>query len=389
MRLSPTKSALFAENMYLLTKSGSIEEAIILLNAGYKGDLAFAESNMLAGKTGGPAFIKVKTAFGFVLVGKNQYKGNAFVIFRGTQYLADWLTNLNITVSRTCSGQQVHDGFHAAFKSMKPQIQAAVVDLDRGMYVHCIGHSLGGALATIAADWLRHDMGFKPHLYTFGSPRVGLQNFAENCTKSLGSQSIYRVYHKTDIVPYIPVWPFVHTPYKQRDFYLPSPGIMPAAEWHAMDKYVESVRGENWEALHAKRKPQKSESQIEQWLKSSKAASATLDVLEWLGDAAFYVLKKCSKALGEISEFIVSSSFSALDKIAYILNKSLKIDEKISGLVVYLMNKISQFLGWASEITGKDLSRESIRRHFEALSQRANELTKTALSKALADGRAL
>lgn len=389
MRPSPSQSAELANDVYSLTKEVSIEKAIAFLNGIYEDKIVFAENNLIAGKTGGPAFIKVKTAFGFVLIGKKQYEGNVFVLFRGTQYLADWLTNLNITVSRTCSGQQVHDGFHAAFKSMKPQIQAAISSLDRSTHIHCIGHSLGGALATIAADWLRHEMGFKPQLYTFGSPRVGLQNFAEHCTKSVGHSSIYRVYHKTDIVPYIPVWPFVHTPYKQRDFYLPSPGIMPAAEWHSMDRYVDSVENQSWEKLYAKRKPQKSESQIEQWLKSSKAASATLDVLEWLGDAAFYVLKKCSKALGEISEFMVSSSFSALDKIAYILNKSLKIDEKISGLVVYLMNKISQFLGWASEITGKDLSRESIRRHFEALSQRANELTKTALSKALADGRAL
>ncbi|MCK4825736.1 lipase family protein, partial [bacterium] len=245
-------TAKIAEEVYALTKYTTLKAAMLYLNSEYGGlfDFAFSDKNMLKGKTGGPAFIKCRTAFGFVLIGKGILEGHVFIMFRGTKYLADWLTNMNVSTSSSSLGMPVHDGFNEAFKSMEPQLINFMGELKNYKVhtVNCIGHSLGGAIATICGEWVRMTYGRGTKIYTFGSPRVGLEAFSSYCTASVGASNIYRAYHKTDIVPCIPTWPFFHTPIpgSGRDYYLPSPGVIPMAEYHGMDKYIDSVRGKSW-----------------------------------------------------------------------------------------------------------------------------------------------
>ena len=66
---TPKVVAGLCKDVYALTKIDTLDEAKKVLNTRYQGNLQFADNNMLVGKTGGPAFVKVKTAFGFVLVG--------------------------------------------------------------------------------------------------------------------------------------------------------------------------------------------------------------------------------------------------------------------------------------------------------------------------------
>jgi hypothetical protein len=60
------------------------------------------------------------------------------------------------------------------------------------------GHSLGGALATMATRHLVA-MNLKPILYTYASPRVGDKDFTEPLAKT----ECYRVTNSEDIVPYV------------------------------------------------------------------------------------------------------------------------------------------------------------------------------------------
>ncbi|EKF38209.1 lipase, putative [Trypanosoma cruzi marinkellei] len=73
------------------------------------------------------------------------------------------------------------------------------------------GHSLGGAMATIAAANLvsqNHlfSHGLKILLYTFGAPRVGNMQFVNWLLASFcrGGHESYRVTHKRDPVPHVP-----------------------------------------------------------------------------------------------------------------------------------------------------------------------------------------
>jgi len=108
-------------------------------------------------------------------MGKGAYKGHAFIILRGTKFLGDWLTNLNVGTSRSAYGQSIHDGFPQAFQSMRSQISPFINSFsNNGTHsVHCIGHSLGGGMATICAEYVRASTSHKPYLYTFGAPALG------------------------------------------------------------------------------------------------------------------------------------------------------------------------------------------------------------------------
>ena len=66
-----------------------------------------------------------------------------------------------------------HVGFNKTFNSIKPTLETYFNKNTTGP-VHCVGHSLGGALATLTANWLHNKQGGRPiSLYTFGAPRVG------------------------------------------------------------------------------------------------------------------------------------------------------------------------------------------------------------------------
>jgi hypothetical protein len=64
------------------------------------------------------------------------------------------------------------------------------------------GHSLGGALAALAAGSLR-SQGTTVDLYTYGQPKVGLEGLAEYLSKT-DMGNTYRVTHKNDPVPKLP-----------------------------------------------------------------------------------------------------------------------------------------------------------------------------------------
>ncbi len=389
--LSAYQAAVLAEDVYSLTKLGSLEEAMAYMKAEYNNAFTFGENDVLKGKTGGPGIIKCRTAFGFTLLGQGDYAGQAVILFRGTQYLADWLTNLNISVSSSASGEPVHDGFNKAFKSMKPALQEFMnLVVTKNVHtIHCVGHSLGGALATICGDWIRKAYRKKPYIYTFGSPRVGLYTFASNCTSNVGADRIFRAYHKTDIVPCIPIWPYIHTPVSGRDYYLPSPGIVPMAEYHGMDHYVESVEGKSWDTLAGLRNVGQNDSGIMRWLESKSPIGLTITSIEWLNQALLFVLKKCLDGAAWVISKTFSTSFTLMDQLAYILKKGISLAEATSSWVLHLIRKMMQAIGMSKVVEAADLTREFIKSVLTHLQHKINEYTRSVLSKILVEGRAI
>lgn len=66
------------------------------------------------------------------------------------------------------------------------------------------GHSLGGAIATLAALELRIIYGNSVHLINFGSPRVGNKSFANKVNELFNGDNSFRVTHDNDPVPSVP-----------------------------------------------------------------------------------------------------------------------------------------------------------------------------------------
>ncbi|MEO8135818.1 MAG: lipase family protein, partial [Betaproteobacteria bacterium] len=114
---------------------------------------------------------------------------------RGTeQGLADWMTNLSLGKKRWEQGPaRVHGGFLRALDSVWDEIAAELDRLSCPLFY--TGHSLGGALATLAGA-RRTPVA----IYTFGSPRVGDAAFV---TLTAGLP-IHRVDDDRDVVPTVP-----------------------------------------------------------------------------------------------------------------------------------------------------------------------------------------
>ena len=108
-------------------------------------------------------------------------------------------------VQARIDGDDIHEGFQAAFEVVKNQAKAvAQVAATSGKPLFVTGHSLGGALAVLAAKFCV-SIGVTPcAVYTFGMPRVGGERFAgEYNSSSLGAIT-YRLVHGDDIVPRVP-----------------------------------------------------------------------------------------------------------------------------------------------------------------------------------------
>jgi hypothetical protein len=120
----------------------------------------------------------------------------AVLAFRGTEKdYRDIKTDLNARFYRSGT-TKTHSGFLDAFKLVEPAIRQALDELD-GYKLYLTGHSLGGALALIAARRLACDE--VAACYTFGSPKVGNEEFGDAI-----KVPIYRVVNAADSVPSLP-----------------------------------------------------------------------------------------------------------------------------------------------------------------------------------------
>jgi len=120
----------------------------------------------------------------------------AVLAFRGTEKdFRDIRTDLNARFYER-GGTRTHSGFLHAFRFVEPAIRQAVAEL--GPYhLYLTGHSLGGALALIAARCLSSD--HVAACYTFGSPKVGNEEYGDAI-----KVPIYRVVNAADSVPSLP-----------------------------------------------------------------------------------------------------------------------------------------------------------------------------------------
>ena len=104
------------------------------------------------------------------------------------------------------SSARVHAGFLATWSALRGTVASAVRDslaATEAQDVVITGHSLGAALANLAAVELRSMLpGVRVHLITFGSPRTGNEPFARSLAGSV--DNLWRVTHAADIVPHLP-----------------------------------------------------------------------------------------------------------------------------------------------------------------------------------------
>ena len=125
----------------------------------------------------------------------------AVLAFRGTE--ADRIRDIkaDATAKQTpCpTGGQVHLGFKIQYDDVEDPVEA---ELDReevkGKPLFITGHSLGGAVATIATRRLNAERQIAA-CYTYGSPRVGTEDWVGRV-----KSPVYRIVNSADPVPGVP-----------------------------------------------------------------------------------------------------------------------------------------------------------------------------------------
>jgi triacylglycerol lipase len=129
----------------------------------------------------------------------------AIVSFRGTQP-EDWsdLFDDALYLTKPWDTGHVHAGFARRLDALDGEIRPFLDDLPGGCLVWFTGHSLGAAVATLAAYRYRTRAG---GVYTFGSPLVGNGLFSATVSATFSERS-YRYVNDHDIVTRVPSPPF-------------------------------------------------------------------------------------------------------------------------------------------------------------------------------------
>jgi hypothetical protein len=137
------------------------------------------------------------------------------VSIRGSSNIRNWIANVDFlqTPCSLVADCYVHTGFQNAWVEIGAAVKTAVKAARKANPSYKIvsaGHSLGGAVATLAATYLRVD-GYAVDLFTYGSPRVGNEAFANFVSAQAGLE--WRITHGDDPVPRLPpiIFGYRHT----------------------------------------------------------------------------------------------------------------------------------------------------------------------------------
>lgn len=140
----------------------------------------------------------------------------ACIAFTGTYYSSQWNDNLKLqlTSAKELNGSvedtQIHKGFYEVYLSLRPWLwnwfKSHHNNNSEITQLFITGRSLGGALSTICAYDFAECIDSDIVHYTFASPRVGNNTFADKFDERMPNS--IRVYNTEDVVPNLPpaVW---------------------------------------------------------------------------------------------------------------------------------------------------------------------------------------
>jgi triacylglycerol lipase len=134
------------------------------------------------------------------------------VAFRGTEgQLNQWLGNIRYHLTGGPLGK-VHEGFAAGLNAVWLDVLQTIKDSQEdGQAARSLwftGHSLGGALATIAVAKMIERAEPVDGLYTYGCPRCGDETFATAFNANF--KRAFRIVNRNDLVTRVPPRPFYH-----------------------------------------------------------------------------------------------------------------------------------------------------------------------------------
>ncbi len=314
--LMPHQAALIASGVYSLRERTVSQSADRGVKLGCEDMFAVDGSSRFTGRSGGLISVKQLSGFGYIAAGTGSYQNEVLVATRGTETMYDWLSNFNI-------GMQL-----------------------------CVGHSLGGALATLNADYFSSIGAAEVKLYTFGSPRAGGTFFARSLTRRVGRQNMYRVHHRSDPVPKIPLFPFIHVPTAEPGYQLTAgPSGLINTDAHSMElSYVPGVGRDSWQALARRGVSGEDDMNAQLWLDQVSAGGGGVLMggawgLMMIGKALNWLMGKIGTLALNALGLQFTMGMTVLDQLAWLLSKGAELSIEVSSYVGAIITAIFRFLG--------------------------------------------
>ena len=350
--LTPTEAALIARGVYQLRTddvAGLHERGALL---GCEDLFQVDDGARFEGRSGAPGWKKL-SGFGYIAAGVGAHAGEMLVVTRGTAMLVDWCSNLNIAMQLGPGGHLVHAGFNEVWKSCRDPLHGFLANRNPSR-IHCVGHSLGGALAALNADYFNSNGVAEVLLYTFGAPRSGDAFCARSLTRRIGAAQIFRVSHAADPVPKIPLFPFFHLPSDRPGLEIGS-GLFGAGAHSMLGSYIPALADRSWATL-ARSVAADDNAQVKSWLERAAGGEGLSGVggmvlmgssalLLMIGRALRWLLARAAGLLAGKIGIALTASATVLDQLAWLLSKGASLARELGEQVTGLMAAIFRFLG--------------------------------------------
>ncbi|KAG2097543.1 Alpha/Beta hydrolase protein [Suillus discolor] len=147
-------------------------------------------------------------------IARDDTRKELVVAFRGSREITSAIIDTSLLLSPLRgpglpenTDAHVHTGFLYAFRSVGDRVLNVLREQFKEYPQYDVtvsGHSLGGAIASIAALSIRNSFPDAAlRLFTFGQPRTGDQSFAELVETLIGVDNVFRGVHSFDGVPTI------------------------------------------------------------------------------------------------------------------------------------------------------------------------------------------
>lgn len=386
--LNPSQIFQLSKNAYTTKKGDSV-----LLRRELDIELPFVNIDSLRIITATSGLITpFSSGFGFMAQLNGGRSREIIIATRGTATWADAGTDINAIPTIGPTGHAIHKGFGTTFKSYVQQINEFIKQQNLGFKptaVHCMGHSLGGALANLNAAACA-ELGLNSYLYTVAAPRVGMVPYAEHLSKKMKAAHVYRVANEADVVTMLPTYPFVHSPYVHGTYLLEGGMLKINPRQHMLANGYGSMVNANWKQMQSL--TQGKQQQLENSLyPANNKEAGQFEQLAKMPGAMFSgrLLKLINKAIHDMLARLGAQSllsvahyrtgaFTVLDQMAEILARYAQASHKQAKEVAGMLNAIMAYLGRSTH-TLADASVATIRWVFNLLHLSVNTMAKQAI----------
>jgi len=413
--LSPSEAAYIAANVYFTLdgmeanylfkkahgdkakgapkpRPGMASSAVVHKNVVGSGDRSVAKTginkgvlvNSFTATTGSNLVGRTKSGFGYMLQFERSGRNHLVIATRGTSPdmgYPDLLTDANTSLLRNLPGVgPVHAGFYDVYNSLLLTLSSAKDVVNAADVLHCVGHSLGGAVANLIAlhfAKLRNNV----KLYTFGAPRVGLRSamYDKVADRIIGENNIFRVSHNFDPIPMIPVAPYIHVLPSVKDknnFFIGSPIANISLDNHDTGNYIASVQNKDWNALRADKL---NEGYLDkQYFNSWRASESWLK--QYIGhtvNSVMGILQRILQGLVDTLGIGFTEIATVLDLLAIAIRNGIEIYQVSKSYVVKFISDCARMFGMAV-----DVSREVLTKLFRKLMVELAIVAKQSLARA-------